>query len=317
MRKILTISLKPALDYGAEVEEVVPDLKLRCENPTLEPGGGGVNASRAIALLGGHSTAFVALGGPTGRMLAELLADSGVDLARFEVPGLTGQSTVITETGSGRQFRFSLPGARWPAGADARALQEIEPHLMPDTLVVASGRLPGGVADDFYVQLGRRVRAAGAQMIVDTSGPAQSTLMRAETGLMKVLRMDRHESELLAGTPLERHEDAAAFAQSVAAAGKAELVILARGAEGSVFATRDRCFHCVSPKGRVVSKVGAGDSFVGALALGLARGMDIEAAGKLATAAAAAAVMTPGSQLCDPDMVEQLLQKTELTALAP
>jgi len=315
MHNILTVSLKPALDYGAEVEEVLPDLKLRCVNPTLEPGGGGVNVSRAIALLGGHSTAFVALGGATGNMLAELLADSGVDLYRFKGPGATGQSTAINETSTGRQFRFVLPGGDWQPQDASRALQEIETHLLPDELVVASGRLPRGVPDDFYVQLGRRVKAAGAKMVVDTSGGAQTELMEKGHGLMQVLRMDRHESEILAGQALQSHADAANFAHSIAAKGLAELVIVARGAEGSVFATSERRFHCVSPKGEVISKVGAGDSFVGGLTLGLARGQSYEEAGKLATATAAAAVMTPGSQLCEKATTERLLAGTVLTAL--
>ena len=315
MQHILTIALNPALDSAAEVGSVIPDRKLRCVNPSLEPGGGGVNVSRAIALLGGGSTAFVALGGATGNMMAELLREAGLDLHRFNGPGLTRQSTAILETSTGRQFRFGQPGPDWPVAESARALTEIEALLEPDMIVVATGSLPPCVPDDFYVSLGQRVQAAGARMIVDTSGRAQKALLKKGHGLAQVLRMDRHESELLAGAPLETLEAAARFAQSIAAEGLAELVILARGAEGSVFARAEGCFHCVSPKGRVVSKVGAGDSFVGGLALGLARGESFEAAGKLATAAAAAAVMTPGSQLCERATVEALLEETVLTVL--
>jgi len=315
MQKILTIALNPALDSAAEVSEVVPDLKLRCVNPSLEAGGGGVNVSRAIALLGGESKAFVALGGATGNMMAELLRDAGLDLHRFNGPGLTRQSTAILETSTGRQFRFGQPGPDWPAAESARALAEIEGLLAPEMLVVATGSLPPCVPDDFYVELGARVRAAGAQMIVDTSGRAQKAVLAKGHGLVQVLRMDRHESEQLAGQKLNTLAAAARFAQSIAIQGLAELVIMARGDEGSVFATPEGCFHCISPKGVVVSKVGAGDSFVGGLALGLARGLGFEEAGKLATATAAAAVLTPGSQLCEPSTVAQLLAETTQKAL--
>ncbi len=313
--KILTIALNPALDSAAEVAEVVPDLKLRCVNPSLEPGGGGVNVSRAIALLGGESKAFVALGGATGNMMAELLRAAGLDLHRFDGPGLTRQSTAILETSTGRQFRFGQPGPDWPAADCARALTEIEALLAPDMIVVATGSLPPCVPDDFYVALGQKVQAAGARMIVDPSGRAQKAVLAKGHGLVQVLRMDRHESELLAGHKLDTLETAARFAQSIAAQGLAELVIMARGADGSVFATRAGCFHCVSPKGAVVSKVGAGDSFVGGLALGLARGLSFEEAGRLATATAAAAVMTPGSQLCERATVERLMPDTKCAVL--
>ncbi len=315
MRKILTITLNPALDSASEVGEVVPDLKLRCENPSLEPGGGGVNVSRAITLLGGESRAFVALGGATGNMMAEILAEHGVNVQRFGGPGMTRQSTAILEVSTGRQFRFGQPGPLWQAEDAARAMVGIEALLEVDMLVVATGSLPPGVPDDFYVQLGQRVKAAGAEMIVDTSGVAQQAILAAGHGLVKVLRMDRHESEILAGETLATPQAAARFAQSIAIQGLAELVIMARGAEGSVFATAERRFHCVSPKGAVVSKVGAGDSFVGGLTLGLARGLSLEDAGKLATATAAAAVMTPGSQLCEKATTERLLEGTSLTML--
>ena len=315
MRKILTITLNPALDSASEVGAVVPDLKLRCENPSLEPGGGGVNVSRAITLLGGESTAFVALGGVTGDMMAALLAEAGVNLQRFDGPGMTRQSTAILEVSTGRQFRFGQPGPVWQAEDAVRAIREIEALLLPEMLVVATGSLPPGVPDDFYVTLGQRVKTAGAEMIVDTSGAAQKALLAKGHGLMKVLRMDRHESEQLAGKPLESLHAAAQFAGAIATRGLAELVIMARGAEGSVFASAEGGFHCVSPKGAVMSKVGAGDSFVGGLTLGLARGLSLEDAGKLATATAAAAVMTPGSQLCERSTTERLLADTMLTKL--
>ncbi len=313
--KILTIGLNPALDSASDVAHVVPDQKLRCTNPSLEPGGGGVNVSRAIAKLGGESHGFVALGGATGDILAALLTEAGINLSRFNGPGMTRQSTAIFETSTGRQFRFGQPGPAWLAAEATRAMAHIEALLQPDMLVVATGSLPPGVPDDFYVRLGQRVKTIGAQMIVDTSGPAQKALLAKGHGLMQVLRMDRHESELLAGTALETLSEAKQFAHSIATQGLAELVIMARGAEGSVFATPAGCFHCVAPKGKVVSKVGAGDSFVGGLALGLARGLGFAEAGRLATAAAAAAVMTPGSQLCELKTVERFLPRTTLTPL--
>ena len=315
MRKILTVSLNPALDSAAEVAQVVADVKLRCANETLEPGGGGVNVSRAIRLLGGRSIAFVALGGATGNMMAELLGQAGVELFHFNGPGLTRQNFAIVETDTGHQYRFGQPGPDWSKAESEAALAEIKRCLLPDMLVVASGSLPPGVSADFYVALGGLVKAAGAQLIVDTSGDAQQALLDSGRGLVQVLRMDRHESEILAGRPLETLSEAADFAQTMVRDDHAKFVILARGANGSVFATKDQRFHWVAPEGTVVSKVGAGDSFVAGLTLALARGMSELDAGKLATAAASAAVMTPGSQLCEIETVDRLLGGTKLTVL--
>ncbi len=50
---ILTLTLNPALDMATEVHELTPGHKLRCTEPMLDPGGGGLNVSRAIKALGG------------------------------------------------------------------------------------------------------------------------------------------------------------------------------------------------------------------------------------------------------------------------
>ena len=63
---ILTLTLNPALDMATEVHELIPGHKLRCTEPLLDPGGGGLNVSRAIKSLGGDSLALVAIGGLTG-----------------------------------------------------------------------------------------------------------------------------------------------------------------------------------------------------------------------------------------------------------
>jgi 6-phosphofructokinase 2 len=92
MSDILTITLNPAYDVSTSVGTVAPGPKLRCEPPRYDPGGGGVNVSRAISRLGGMSTAFVALGGQTGAMFHALLDAEDFEVAQFEIDGNTRQS---------------------------------------------------------------------------------------------------------------------------------------------------------------------------------------------------------------------------------
>lgn len=56
--QIATLTVNPAIDVSAPVGQVVPDRKLRCETPCHEPGGGGLNVSRAIRTLGGETLAI-------------------------------------------------------------------------------------------------------------------------------------------------------------------------------------------------------------------------------------------------------------------
>jgi 6-phosphofructokinase 2 len=69
------------------------------------------------------------------------------------------------------------------------------------------------------------------------------------------------------------------------------------------------------PVVQVVSAVGAGDSFVAGLVLAMARGEGWEAALLQATAAAAAAVMTPATDLCRAPDVAALLPLCQIARL--
>ena len=68
----------------------------------------------------------------------------------------------------------------------------------------------------------------------------------------------------------------------------AEAAIVTLGERGAIVATVDGEIEIRPPKVTVRSTVGAGDSFVGALTLGLARGWPLEIASRYGVAAAAA-----------------------------
>jgi 6-phosphofructokinase 2 len=44
--------MNPALDIATATERVLPTDKLRCDAPRNDPGGGGINAARAVHMLG-------------------------------------------------------------------------------------------------------------------------------------------------------------------------------------------------------------------------------------------------------------------------
>jgi 6-phosphofructokinase 2 len=172
MSDILTITLNPAYDVSTSVGTVAPGPKLRCEPPRYDPGGGGVNVSRAISRLGGMSTAFVALGGQTGAMFHALLDAEDFEVAQFEIDGNTRQSLAVIETSTRRQYRFQLPGPDWRPEQTAAMLEHLRPHLTRGRIVVMSGSLPPGVPADIAATVNRIAVECGSRLILDTSGAA-------------------------------------------------------------------------------------------------------------------------------------------------
>lgn len=310
---IVTLTLNPALDMSTEVPRLVPDEKLRCAEPVLDPGGGGLNVSRAVMTLGGESLALVALGGLTGDRLAGLIRTEGVPFLALTAPGETRQSLTVTEKTTGHQYRFMLPGPIWAEADQERVFTLLRASARAGAFGVISGSQPPGVPLDFPARLARAM--PGLMVILDTSGPALTEAVSHPIPGLEVLRMDGYEAEQLAGRPLASRADTADFAESLARRGVAKAVIVARGADGSVLASAGERLHCAAASVKVVSTIGAGDSFVAGYVLARARGQDNSAALSLASAAASSAVTTPATELCRAADVMRLLPQCTVSGI--
>ncbi len=302
---ILTLTLNPALDMATNVPDILPGQKLRCTDPHLDPGGGGLNVSRAIRALGGDSLALVALGGLTGDRLAGLIRAEGITFLSILGPGETRQSLTVTEGASGKQYRFMLPGPVWGEAERARVFTLLSATARPGGISVISGSQPPGVPADFPGQLAASME--GSRIVLDTSGSALFEAVSGSVPGLDVLRMDGEEGEELAGRKLETRAETADFASELVARGVAKTVIVARGAEGNVLANATERLFSPAPRVKVKSTVGAGDSFVAAFVLAMARGQDAATGLAMASAAAAAAVMTDATQLCRAEDVMRLM----------
>ncbi len=314
MKDILTLTLNPALDLATSVPQVVANVKLRCGPETAEPGGGGVNVARAVTQLGGSARAMVALAGANGDALEALLHDRGLHVLRIAAPGETRRSFAVTETETGGQYRFVLPGAVWTEAQLAQALQDLSDAASPDGIVVLSGSMPPGADTRFCTRACTALGPARC-VVIDTSGTHLETLAQGTQPAPTVLRMDSHEAEALSGDALASRGDSARFAAALRARGAARTVIIARGADGSVMADESGLWHVTASNRTVVSAIGAGDSFVGGFCLGVARGDGLPEALRMGAAAAAAAVISPGTELCRREDFDRFLPQTELTAL--
>ncbi|NDK33894.1 1-phosphofructokinase family hexose kinase [Rhodovulum sulfidophilum] len=315
MHDILTVTLNPTVDLSTSVAHVVPGDKLRCAPPVTDPGGGGINVSRAIRLLGGESLALVALGGHNGDKLRALLEHEGIRLIPLVAPGETRMSLAVTDSASGEQFRFVLPGPIWNEAGLKATLAAVTTAVPKSGYVVISGSLPRGLPEDFTERVCTKIGARGARVIADTSGPALFRLARARDAVPYVLRMDGLEAEELAGRALPDRKDSVDFAAELVARGVAEVVVIARGAEGNVLAAEGLRLHVGAARVPVRSLVGAGDSFVGAFVLALARDEGLSRALQWGAAAASAAVMTDATALCTREDTEALLERCPVTEL--
>lgn len=304
MADIVTLTMNPAVDLFAEVDRVAPDEKLRSRNPRRDPGGGGLNVARAIHRLGGDATAIFPAGGSTGELLKRLLEEEEIRISTVAVSGFTRENFTAWESGSDRQFRFILPGPELDQGEQQRLRDEA---LSADpAYLVASGSLPPGVRPDFYARLADAARNAGVRLVLDTSGDA---LREGVSGGVFLVKPNLRELSQIAGRDVSEDPDQEEAARRLVERGGAEVVVVSMGAGGVLLVTGSITERIPSPTVPIRSKVGAGDSTVAGITLALARGEDVPTAVRFGVAAGAAAVMTPGTELCRREDTERLFDR--------
>lgn len=294
MPQIVTLTLNPAVDKISSVPQVVAERKLRCATPRYDPGGGGLNVARAIQILGGQVTAYWTCGGPMGHLLAERLDADGVPHRPIPVEAMTRENLIVLEESTGQQYRFGMPGGTLtPDEVEAclRMLRELDP---PPDFLVLSGRLPPGAPDDFYARAARE-SPAHCRVILDTSGPP---LRQGIEGGVYLIKPNVGELSELAGSELLEDAEICELSRSLIASGKVQVVVTSLGSAGVVVVAGQHCESIRAPTVKVRSKVGAGDSTVAGIVLGLAQETDILDAVRLGVAAGSAAVMTEGTELC-------------------
>ncbi|QTD94716.1 1-phosphofructokinase family hexose kinase [Burkholderia anthina] len=310
MTDIVTVTLNPAVDVATSVEHMVDTHKLRCARPRRDPGGGGINVARTIHRLGGDCVALYLAGGPTGDVLTLLLEAEHLPGMRIRIAGETRENVCVTETSTGREYRFLMPGplvaeAEWrDCAARIEAMQPVPRYL------VLSGSLPPGVPEDLYATLAREARARGSRVVVDAAGRALQAALEAGVYLAKP---SLGELGGLAGAILDETA-ACRKARELVEQGRADIVALTLGAHGAWVVTRDRTLRLPGRPAAVRSTVGAGDSFVGGMVWALARDVPLDDACRYALAASAASVEHPGTALCTRDDVERI--HAELVAQA-
>ena len=300
---IVTLTLNPALDISSTAAVIAPTHKLRCTSPVEEPGGGGLNVARVCRRLGEDTLAVVPLGGSLGRRIDELLTEEGLPHISVPIAGQSRQSMTVTQTNNGDQFRFVFPGPSLSPAEVTRCRDAVIEATRGAKCLVISGSMPGGVDGQIFGELVGAL--PDVKVILDTSGPALKTAMNSGAYLVKP---SAKELASVVDRDLETEADVRDAALQVVRTAELQAIAVSIGPGGVIVASADgNVMRLRAPTVKVKSAVGAGDSMVAGIAVGIARGLSLEESITLGIASGTAAVLSPGTQLCDPGDVERLL----------
>jgi 6-phosphofructokinase 2 len=304
MFPIITLTFNPCIDKSFSVDKLLPDIKLAASAPRREPGGGGINVARAIRKLGGKAKAVFPAGGPFGEMLFTLLALERVAIKPVKIAGETRENVNVTESSTGRQYRFVLPGPALPEEAWEDCLAGID-ELEEGGLVVVSGSLPEGWPADIFRRIKALAGSKQARLVVDSSGAALEAALQAGVYLVKpsVRELDglAVALDLRGTTGLEK-------ARELIARRYASVVLLSAGEAGALLVTAENAWEMPAPPAPKVSTIGAGDCLVAGTVLRLCEHVPLPDAVRYGVACSAAAVINPGTALCERDDAQKMFQ---------
>jgi ribokinase len=275
-------------------------------------GGKGGNQAVAAARLGVPSTLVAAVGDDEfGEDARVALAAEGIDLAALTtVPGATGIALILVD-GRGENLISVASGANASLTAEVVRSALGRLTLGPGDVVLVGHEIPTAAARSALLA----GRQAGATTILNPA-PAGG-LDRSVFGLADILTPNRTELAMLVAEDARRVGRAGGVGGTPETAassilesnsegeGVRDAVIVTLGDAGALVVGRSGPpMNIPAPLVSSVDAVGAGDTFNGALAAGLAAGLDLESAARRAIAAAAVSTTRAGAREGMPNTAE-------------
>ncbi|MEV6959324.1 1-phosphofructokinase [Streptomyces sp. NPDC051207] len=289
---ILTVTPNPSLDRTYEVPSLDRGAVVRATGERVDPGGKGVNVSRAVAAAGRRTVAVLPLGGAPGALVADLLDAQGIEVAPVPVAGATRSNIALAEA-DGVLTKINAPGPELTAAEQELLLETVRQQSRDAAWIACCGSLPRGLALSWYAELVARAHAVGVRIALDTSGPA---LLRALRERPDVVKPNAEELAGAVGRPLATVGDAVKAAGELRERG-ARTVLASLGADGQLLVDDAGAWFGTARVSAVRSNVGAGDASLAGFLIAGGTGPDALAS---ALAHGAAAVQLPGSVMPGP-----------------
>jgi 1-phosphofructokinase len=307
---ILTLTANPSFDRTVALRDPLQrGAVLRAESASEQPGGKGINISRA-AVAAGIPTIAVIPARPDDRFVQEVRA-AGIDCRPVPHAGSPRVNLTITEPG-GTTTKINSPGTPVTAAELASLELALTGYAAQADWVVLAGSLPPGAPADWYSRLVSALAGTGARIAVDTSDEPLRALVAGlavgRSASPHLMKPNGHELASFSGGDADdlesSPEKAAAAAGHLVEAG-VEAVLATLGGNGAVLVTADGAWHATPPPTVVVSTVGAGDSSLFGYLLGEVRHLDPPSRLALAVAYGSAAAGLPGTTIPHPEQTRQ------------
>lgn len=302
----VTVTLNPAIDQTVRLARLQPGHVHRALSTRDDAGGKGINVAACLADWGVPTTALGVLGDDNDGVFGALFYERGIADGCLRKPGRTRTNIKLVEEANGETTDINLPGLSLREADLDAVSRQLAALLQPGLPVVLSGSLPSGLPADAWARLQAQAAAAGARVLLDTSGDAlAAALSDARGALPCAVKPNRHELEAWAGTPLPDRNALRAAGAALVERGVA-LVVISMGTDGALFIDRSGALIARPMRLAQGSTVGAGDAMVAGIAAAwLEPSLDLAGCARLATAFSMSRLASGDARRLDPAQVRE------------
>lgn len=285
---IYTVTFNPSLDYIVTVDNLQLGAVNRTNQEMIYPGGKGINVSMVLHNLGYKSTALGFRAGFTGREIARLIKEQGIQSEFIEVDA--GISRINVKVRSNEESEINGMGPDI-GEADIRKLYEQLEKLEDGDMLVLAGSIPATMPETMYSDIMERLSGKKLQIVVDATKDLLMNVLKYHPFMIKP---NNHELGEIYGVTLRTREDVIPYARKLQEEG-ARNVLISMAGEGAVLLTEDGdVYQSEAPKGKVKNSVGAGDSMVAGFVAGYMASRDYEQAFYMGVCTGSASAFSEG-----------------------
>lgn len=307
---IYTMTLNPALDRTVYVKEMIERESIPTLNEVRFPGGKGINVSRVIKQLDGESIAMGFLGGYIGMEMEGLLINDGIVCNMVHTRSNTRVNVIVHCLKTGKEYRLNFPGNNIEPNEITTLFNKCRTLKPKPEFAVISGSLPKGVNPVVYQQLILIFEQQGARVIFDSYGEPFKKGLLATPYMVKP---NKSELSQYVGKDIKTLQDAIAASKELLK--YSEIVVLSMGEEGILGLSGDDIYRVKPPKLQAMNTVGAGDSTIAAMVIGLEENLPIDEVFRRGVAAGTASTLTDGTATITLNDFYNILELVELVKL--
>lgn len=267
---MITITLNPAIDTLYLADSFRLDSINRALSVHRYAGGKGLNVAKVIQLCGMDVACHGFVGGGNGAQLSAMMTGKGLTNRLTAVAGETRVCLNIISPEGATELLEAGPFIN--LGEQTLFLKQLTQAISPNELVAISGSLPQGVPTDFYAQIIEVTQAKGAKVIIDSSGVALVSALKAQPWGVKI---NEDEFKALVADNLAK---GANLAEQMLNLSSIPLVMVTQGGKGALLKYDGQLWQASIPSLTVVNATGSGDSVLAGLCVALFNQLPVPAA---------------------------------------